>query len=1805
MTDTGALQAMLDAFDNAKQGLGIWDENDNLLGFNKLYGDVLEKNLLVKPSLGINFKKVWDDVTNMPESIHSKENIEKRFSLREKARKEKLSLEDEFEADGGEWYNIRETASNNGHMITVVVNVTERKKRDMMQSRLSNAIDSIPSHVMFWDKNEKLIEVNELARKENASQGIELNEGMTYADFLTNQFSAGLYSVPQNFVVEDFVDKRLKERAELTSKSTKIKYRDGKTVIRTENKLDDGGILTILNDVTELEDKEVQEKILSSSIDNMSYGIQLWDKDRRLLKFNKYLKKRNDDFGVKTEIGMTWEESMISQVENDFYELPPNETKENWIKKGVSYFENFEGENTTTYKLGDGTYSMVTEKMLEDGNILQVISDVTHLKNQEKELERLRDGVDQMSTAMAYWDRDDNLVYANKIMRDFQSDYGFDMKPGTNRLDMLKNSFKKGGLSLGNETAEDYHKKFIKMMDSSDEAVTREIESEWKGEKNFMLNSAQRLSSGDYITTTTNITEQKTRELSLKRLTDAVDTMQTGIVVWDKDHKLLFSNESMKQVQSEMGFEFKPGVSRYDMLKNQEAKNSSPVPKGKSIEEWIEGSMELMRKNPEGLQGEINVNEKTLLYSVKLLKDGSYIQSYADITELRKKEKELVRLQEGLEQMGTGMAFWDKNDNLIYANKNLRDFQQNIGFNLEAGVSRIDMLRNQIEKGAMDYGSKSAEKVHKDFMSRVDAASEDGTGASIEFETEYRGEIIFAMVTGFRLNSGDWIQTVSNVTELRKREKDLNRIYNGIDALNNATILWDAEHRVVFCNKAAVEVQKDFGFELKIGVHRRQLIQNSIRIGLFSLPPKQTIDEYINQSSDKLKSSKAGITLELGKWIANTVGLDDGSYIQSYTDISEIKDKQVELERLYDGVNKLVNPVNIWDSENKLFFCNEAAKLRNEKEWGYNLKPGIHRKDMLTHLVKRGLELPKGVSVEEYMGIQKGRMLESKEGITVESKMGGLTFLSTSRMLDDGGFIQNFTDISEQKEHEEALEVQKERFSRVLGDLNSIVFESNLNTGEITYEIPENLSNEWGDIDANLKVKAEDAYNLIKDEYREEYMNAFKNHIRGEIEEVRVEHLNRMSDGSEYWYETRAKATFENGRATKLTGIVENIDKRKSLELEVQKAQQQVADAVNNIDAGILFWDKNDQLVLTNSYMQNLFGEKIEAGTSFRDSTDIFVKSGILKMEGAELANWIEDRIKARNKILDTEVSYLPPTKDGKILQIASKRLPDEGLLQIFYDITDLKQREIDLETTVSELNAAKEQADGANKAKSQFLANMSHELRTPLNAVIGLTEMLKEDAEDDGNEDYLEPLERIHGASKHLLNLINDVLDLSKIEAGKVELYNENFSLPALLEEVADTSRTLVEQKNNQLLLNIEPGIASINADVTRTKQIVLNLISNAAKFCENGKISINVKSKKSPKKRLIEIDVKDSGIGMTQEQIDKLFHAFTQADASTTRKYGGTGLGLTIVQNLARLMGGDVSVKSELGKGTTFKVTIQDIEVEKASDIDAEDLESLNRQTALVSKKDGKSTILVIDDDPTIRDLMTRHLEKNNFSVLQALDGAQGIKMAREYEPDAITLDILMPEMDGWSVLRTLKADKQVSHIPVVMASIIDEKKKGFSLGAADYLSKPVERDRLIGSISKLLGSKSGKVILIVEDNEDLRFTVKEALTSADNKVLEAGNGKEALDILNDKTNEDPDLILLDLKMPKMNGFEFLESYRNQFEKQVPIIVITGADLDENDKKFLSSETSRVLEKSSMSDTGIADNLVKTIESLAGVGK
>ena len=1237
------------------------------------------------------------------------------------------------------------------------------------------------------------------------------------------------------------------------------------------------------------------------------------------------------------------------------------------------------------------------------------------------------------------------------------------------------------------------------------------------------------------------------------------------------------------------------------MLAHQEKLGYSPIPKGKSIKEWVKASYDNIKEKKEGVTTEIKVKDEYMLNSQIMLEDGSYIQSYTYITDLKTQQKDLERLSDAIDAMSSGVIVWNQDQKLFFANKAARQVQHNLDYDLVKGCSRYDMFKNTVDKGAFNLPDGVS---INDYLNRtVDMLREKKEGYSREMVIDNRDWLS----TNVGLEDGSFIQSYTDISEIKEQQSELDRIKRGIDEFKSTAVaIWSKKDKLVFANKFFRDFAKNIDFDMVPGIDRLEFVKQQFSRGAITTEEKSP-EAYAERLKHDMDSNSDGARFEFvfqsnegeRHALQSAVRVESGDWIQIITDITLVKSQQKKLERLSDGIQKLVNPIIIWDSENKVFFCNRSA-VDVQKFWGFDLKPGVDREVMLSNLMNKGvLDIPEGMSLKDYVGFQKDSMVENKEGITVESRAGEMIYLATSRLLDDGGFIQNYTDISDIKKHEELIENQRERFDRVLGDLEAIVFESDLENNKVTYQIPSALKEFWGE--SSTSGSQEEGYKNLRKDFLKPYKDAFRDHVTGKTEEVSVEHIN-VHDGKEIWYQTRAKATFEDGRAIKLTGIVENIDKRKRLEGRVEEAQQLVNNAINNIEAGILFWDKDDRLALANNYMENIFGESLEIGSTFKEASKIFISSGILNLDGKDFDAWVENRIRERNNITGSEVTYLPPTNDGRTLQISSRRLPDKGLIQIFYDITDLKEREKDLETTVNELNLAKEQADGANKAKSQFLANMSHELRTPLNAVIGLTEMLREDAEDDGLDDYKEPLERIHSASKHLLNLINDVLDLSKIEAGKVELYNENFSLPALLEEVTETARTLVEQNNNKLILDVHDGISFVNADVTRTKQIVLNLISNAAKFCKDGQISISVKSKKLNKDDLIEIDVKDSGIGMTKEQMEKLFQAFTQADASTTRKYGGTGLGLTIVQNLAKLMGGDVSVSSEMGTGTTFSVSFKNNLKEDNTEDIAEDLEGLNKKVAESSKTDGRQTILVIDDDPTIRDLMTRHLEKNNFSVLQALDGAQGIKMAREYKPDAITLDILMPDLDGWSVLRTLKADDQVAHIPVIMASIIDEKKKGFSLGAADYLSKPVERTRLIKSIEKLIGEKSNKVIMVVEDNDDLRYTVKETLVSSDYKVLEARNGKEALDRLRDPSNPKPGLILLDLMMPEMNGFEFLELYRNEFKDLAPVVVITGADLDDKDKKFLSSETTRILEKSTMSDTGIADELVKTIASISG---
>ncbi len=505
----------------------------------------------------------------------------------------------------------------------------------------------------------------------------------------------------------------------------------------------------------------------------------------------------------------------------------------------------------------------------------------------------------------------------------------------------------------------------------------------------------------------------------------------------------------------------------------------------------------------------------------------------------------------------------------------------------------------------------------------------------------------------------------------------------------------------------------------------------------------------------------------------------------------------------------------------------------------------------------------------------------------------------------------------------------------------------------------------------------------------------------------------------------------------------------------------------------------------------------------------------------------------------------------------------------------DIFRREKDKQ----ELASLKEEAEGANKAKSSFLANMSHELRTPMNAIIGYSEILMEDAVDNEHDEYVGDLKKINSSGKHLLSLINDILDISKIEAGKMELDIQDLNLETLYQEVADTTETLIKKNNNEYVLEKLDGNPAIVGDSVKIKQILLNLISNAAKFTENGKIYIGYRENKKSK-NYIDLYVRDTGIGIESDKIDKVFEEFGQEDDTTTRKYGGTGLGLALCKNFAELMGGSIKLESEKGVGSTFIVTIPKIVVK------GEDLkEAIQNQVV----EPGKKIILVVDDDPTARDLIKRTLEKESYVVLTAASGKDAIEVAYRKNPHLITLDIMMPQKSGWDTLKEIRQVAKFKNTPVIMVSMLDDDNTGKILGADHYLQKPVDRERLVEVVSQYKDKMKNNNMMIIDDISDNREIVKRHLKDYNFNFFEAENGQDGINKLLKKPC---DGIILDLMMPVMDGFEFLSKIKEYDKlKDIPIIVLTAKDLSKQEVISLKDDVSLVIQKSELSEKTIKE--------------
>jgi PAS domain S-box-containing protein len=638
-----------------------------------------------------------------------------------------------------------------------------------------------------------------------------------------------------------------------------------------------------------------------------------------------------------------------------------------------------------------------------------------------------------------------------------------------------------------------------------------------------------------------------------------------------------------------------------------------------------------------------------------------------------------------------------------------------------------------------------------------------------------------------------------------------------------------------------------------------------------------------------------------------------------------------------------------------------------------------------------------------------------------------------------------------------------------------------------------------------------------------------------------------------------------------------NITELRKQEKELEESYAFTNALLDNIPAPFVLTDEEGKWKLVNKAFEDFTG---------------YSRKELLRKETLEQKCTAKETIEALNKIWEHtiekreigtgDVPWL--TKSGEIRILQSIEIPwGEGAGRFYtgLDVTEeIRQR--------NELAITNAQLQQASHAKSEFLANMSHELRTPLNSIIGFSEVLQEKTFGELNEKQAKYVENVLTSGKHLLGLINDILDLSKVEAGKIELKYEEFSLPDLLSESQTLVSTMASKKSISLESKIEEGISRITADPTKVKQIMYNLLSNAIKFTpDGGRVTVNAKRADN----MVQISVEDTGIGLREEDQENIFEEFYQVDSSYARQYQGTGLGLSLTKRLVELHGGKIWVESEIGRGSTFAFTIPQRLEERPA------IEEITAPTEAEEEK--RPTILVVEDERQASELLTLYLDEAGYQVICAFDGVEAIEKAKRLRPYAITLDIILPKKDGLEVLQELKSLPETKDIPIIIISIVENKELGLSLGAADYLIKPIDKLDLLHKLGEYNFSTKVKEapinILVVDDNPKDVELLTAILEPEGFGVIKAYGGKEGIDLAIEKK---PDAIILDLLMPEVNGFEVVQRLKaHPKAKDIPVFIYTVKDITKEDGERLNKYVVSIKEKGKSSKEELLNDIKKVV--------
>ena len=696
-----------------------------------------------------------------------------------------------------------------------------------------------------------------------------------------------------------------------------------------------------------------------------------------------------------------------------------------------------------------------------------------------------------------------------------------------------------------------------------------------------------------------------------------------------------------------------------------------------------------------------------------------------------------------------------------------------------------------------------------------------------------------------------------------------------------------------------------------------------------------------------------------------------------------------------------------------------------------------------------------------------------------------------------------------------------------------------------------------------------------------------------------------------FWdFTIRALRDCNSGEAGFLLFAVEVTDRvsaERSLQNSVDEAQQtarKLQSLIEQMTDGVIVCDERGEIQTFNKAAQNLLGSAaiILAPDSGKNPDALLKHVGEDTVFSPEDFPWRRASLEGQTSV-NVEMQVGEEIGRATVISINSAPLRDmddalAGSVSVLHDVTENRR-------LINELSEANRRLEEFNRLKAEFVANMSHELRTPLNAILGFAQItqMKSRTEPLTDSQALS-LERILRNGRNLLRLIDDVLDISKIEAGHIAVQPDYFDVVKVVQGAFGELESLAVQKGLKYSLKVEGNFPLSYSDPLRIKQIVTNLLSNAIKFTTQGSVEAALKFVGEDK---WSFEVRDTGTGIKPESLDLIFQRFTQVDGSMTRAVGGVGLGLYIAQQIADLLGGELSARSEFGQGSTFIITlplvISEENILKAAlqhnfyDFSTE----LNAQSD--EKQDSSPLVLVVDDNPDSISLLAETLTRSGYRVEKATDGEMGLRLTRELLPSAVILDIMMPRMDGWRVLQAMKADERTIGIPVIVCSIVDNRPLGYRLGASEYLLKPVEPARLVETVESIVGNAQvegdDNYVLVVDDEYGIREMIVTALKQAGYAVRGAASGEIAFQLAVKQT---PQAVLCDLMMPGgMSGFELIARLRvNPSTAQTPIVVITGKETTPEDRELMRGQIAEVIRKGDLLLPNVEERLQEVLSEI-----